>query len=141
MPKAKPVQRHNKCVQQPELTESEWLIIKAIWENEPCAAPTIQEVLEKQTGWTYSTVKTLMDRMVEKGFLSTKRMRNLILYSSNLKRSQAQKGEMMRTLKRAFDGALTPMMQFLLDNDEVSESELADLEVLIRKKRRRNSRR
>ena len=25
-----------------ELTEAEWTIIKSVWENEPCAAPTIQ---------------------------------------------------------------------------------------------------
>ena len=27
-----------------ELTEGEWAIMLALWENEPCAAPTIQEV-------------------------------------------------------------------------------------------------
>lgn len=42
-----------------ELTEAEWTIIKAIWEKEPCAAPTIQEKLHKRTEWTYSTVRTL----------------------------------------------------------------------------------
>ena len=47
-----------------ELTEAEWPVIKAVWENESCTAPTIQEKLLKPTGWTYSTVRTLMDRMV-----------------------------------------------------------------------------
>jgi predicted transcriptional regulator len=32
-----------------ELTEAEWTIIKAVWEHEPCAAPTIQEALLKRT--------------------------------------------------------------------------------------------
>ena len=31
-----------------ELTEGEWAIIGLVWDNEPCAAPTVQEVLEKQ---------------------------------------------------------------------------------------------
>ena len=52
-----------------ELTESEWSIIKAVWDNEPCTAPAIQEKLLHPTGWTYSTVRTLMDRMVAKGVL------------------------------------------------------------------------
>ena len=118
-----------------ELTEAEWAIIQAIWENEPCAAPAVQEKLETQKNWTYSTVKTLMDRMVTKGLLKTEKFRNLILYRSVITRIQAQKSEVMRTVKRAFDGALTPMMQFLLDNNALSKKQLDELESLIKKKR------
>ena len=121
-----------------ELTEAEWTIIEAIWENEPCAAPTIQEVLEKEKGWSYSTVKTFMDRMVAKGLLSTRRIRNLILYSAAITAEQAQKREVRRTLKRAFGGAFTPMMQFMLDDNALSARELGDLEVMIRRRRRRD---
>ena len=28
-----------------ELTEAEWIIMKVVWENEPCAAGTVQEAL------------------------------------------------------------------------------------------------
>ncbi len=118
-----------------ELTESEWAIIQAVWKNEPCAAPTVQEKLETKKNWTYSTVKTMMDRMVTKGLLKTERIRNLILYRSVVTRIQAQKGEIMRTVKRAFNGALTPMMQFLLNNHKLSQKQLNELERLIKKKR------
>ena len=118
-----------------QLTEGEWAIIRAIWDNEPCAAPAVQEELEAQKSWTYSTVKTMMDRMVTKGLLRTERIRNLILYRSAITKKQAQKGEIMRTVKRAFNGALTPMMQFLLDNHRLSQKQLNELERLIKKKR------
>lgn len=118
-----------------QLTEGEWAIIQAVWDNEPCAAPTVQEVLEADKKWSYSTVKTMMDRMVTKGLLTTKRIRNLILYRSAITRRQAQKGEICRTLKRAFGGALTPMMQFLLDDRNLSEQQLAELEKIIRERR------
>jgi BlaI family penicillinase repressor len=119
-----------------ELTHAEWQIISAVWENEPCAAPTIQEALEKKKGWSYSTVKTLMDRMVKKSLLKTKRIRNLILYRSVITRPQAQRSEIMRTVKRAFGGALTPMMQFLLENNKLSKKELDELEKLISSKKK-----
>ncbi len=121
-----------------ELTEGEWAIIQAVWDNEPCAAPTIQEELEARKNWHYSTVKTLMDRMVTKGLLTAKRFRNLMLYRSAITRVQAQKGEIMRAVKRAFNGALTPMMQFMLDEHKLSQKQLAELESLIRKKRRKS---
>ena len=118
-----------------ELTEAEWAIVRAVWDNQPCAAPAVQEVLEKKRGWSYSTVKTLMDRMVSKGLLRTEKVRNLILYRSTITKQKAQKSEIMRAVKRAFDGALTPMMQFLLDSNSLSKNQLAELEAMIKSKK------
>ena len=118
-----------------ELTEAEWAIIQAVWEHEPVPAPTVQELLEEQRGWSYSTVKTLMDRMVKKGLLTTERIRNLMLYTSAITRKEAQNKEILKTLKRAFEGALTPMMQFLLDSDHITHSELDELEAMIKAKK------
>ena len=121
---------------QYELTEAEWEIIQVVWEHEPCAAPEVQEELVARRKWTYSTVKTLMDRMVAKGLLTTERIRNLILYRSAISRDEAQRGELLRTVKRAFGGAFTPMMQFMLESDTLSQKELGALQDMIQKKRR-----
>jgi BlaI family penicillinase repressor len=123
-----------------ELTEAEWAIMQAVWDNQPCAAPTVQEELLSRKNWSYSTVKTLMDRMVTKGLLSTERIRNLILYRSAITRKQAQKGEIMRAVKRAFDGAFTPMMQFLLDSNRLSQKQLSELEAMIKSKKAKTKR-
>jgi len=120
-----------------ELTEAEWTIIKAVWEHEPCAAPAIQEKLHKQTQWAYSTVRTLMDRMVAKGLLTAEKLRNLTLYRSAVTRAQAQRGELLYALKNAFNGALTPMVQCLLEAGQLNARELAELETLIKEKRKK----
>jgi BlaI family penicillinase repressor len=114
-----------------ELTESEWSVIKAVWETEPCTAPAIQEKLAKPTGWTYSTVRTLMDRMVVKGVLTAKKEGKLTIYQSAVTREQAQRGELFYALKHAFNGALTPLVQCLLDTREISGAELDELKKII----------
>lgn len=114
-----------------ELTEAEWTIIKAVWEAEPCTAPTIQEKLFKQTAWTYSTVRTLMDRMTAKGLLKADKEKNVTLYRTAVTREQAQRGELLYALKHAFNGALTPLVQCLLDTKDVSRDELDQLKQLI----------
>lgn len=53
--------------------------MKVVWENEPCAARTVQEALANSKAWAYSTVKTTMDRMVNKGFLKIQKIRYLQL--------------------------------------------------------------
>jgi len=119
-----------------ELTGSEWTIIKAVWEGEPCAAPGIQEKLFKETAWTYSTVRTLMDRMVAKGLLTAKKVRNQTLYRSAVTRKQAQRGDLFYTLKHAFNGATTPMVQCLLDANRLTAAELEELEALIKARKK-----
>ena len=122
-----------------ELYESEWAILQKVWELEPCAAPTVQEALQAEKGWAYTTVKTMMDRMVKKGLLKTEKIRNLYLYRSAVTSKQAKKSEIARTLRRAFDGTFTPMMQFLIENDELSEEEYRYVQNLIRNRKRRKS--
>jgi BlaI family penicillinase repressor len=119
-----------------ELTESEWSIIKAVWEQEPCTAPAIQEKLHRATGWTYSTVRTLMDRMVAKGVLKSRKEGKLTIYHSVVTRAQAQRGELFYALKHAFNGALTPMVQCLLENNDLDSDELEKLESFIKAKRK-----
>jgi BlaI family transcriptional regulator, penicillinase repressor len=119
----------------PELTKGEWAIIKAVWDAEPCAAPTVQEALAESRQWTYSTVRTLMDRMVVKGLLTAEKIRNLTLYRAAVTRRQAQLGELRYALRHAFDGALKPMVETLLSHEKLSDQELEDLESLIRSRR------
>jgi BlaI family transcriptional regulator, penicillinase repressor len=119
-----------------ELTEAEWAIIKAVWESEPCTAPDIREKLRRQTRWTYSTVRTLMDRMVGKRLLTAEKAQHPTIYRSAVTREQAQRGELFYALKHAFNGALTPMVQCLLDTGDLSADELSELESLIKAKRK-----
>ena len=119
-----------------ELTEAEWAIIKAVWDSEPCSAPAIQEKLFAETQWTYSTARTLMDRMVAKGLLRAEKHGKMTSYRSAVTREQAQRGELLYTLKHAFNGALTPMVQCLIETGRLNEAELSELEALIKSKKK-----
>ena len=116
-----------------ELTEAEWAIMRVVWEHQPCAAGTVQEALAASKGWAYSTVKTTMDRMARKGLLRTKRIRNLQLFSTTIDEVEAKRGEFCRMLKRAFDGALAPMMQFLVEHGGLSAEEARQLREISRR--------
>jgi BlaI family penicillinase repressor len=115
------------------LTESEWAIMQVVWDKAPCAAGTVQEALQASHGWAYSTVKTTMDRMCAKGILDTHSIRNLQLFTPAMGRDEARINEFQRFLKRAFDGAVAPMFQFLVEHQGLSDTELDNLRKLIRK--------
>jgi len=117
-----------------ELTEAEWIVMKVVWDNEPCAAGTVQEALEKDKGWAYSTVKTTMDRMAGKGLLKISKVRNIQLFSSKISKAQARGSEFRRMLERAFDGAMTPMVQYLAENEKLSKKDINELRKLVDRK-------
>ena len=115
------------------LTEAEWEIIKVVWEQEPCAAGTVQEALADIKGWSYATVKITMNRMVQKGFLKIQKIRNLQLFSSCISRVEAKRAELHKMLQRAFGGALSPMLKFLVDHEGLSKEEASELRKLVAK--------
>ena len=116
-----------------ELTEAEWEIMQVIWEKEPCAAGTVQEALAATRNWCYATVKLTMDRMVAKGFLQIERIRNLQLFHSCISEVEARRGEFRRMLTRAFGGAMTPMLKFLIEHEGLSKDEAAELRQFVNK--------
>jgi len=116
-----------------ELTEAEWEIMKVVWEKEPCAAGTVQEALAATRDWCYATVKLTMDRMVAKGFLEINRIRNLQLFRSCINEVEARRGELRKMLKRAFGGALTPMLKFLIEHEGLSKEEATELREFVKK--------
>jgi BlaI family penicillinase repressor len=133
MPKSRKVKRPSREKPAVELTQAEWEIMTVIWEKEPCAAGTVQEALAKSRDRAYSTVKTTMDRMAEKGFLEIERIRNLQLFKSCVSKVDARRGEFRKMLKRAFDGALTPMMQFLIEHEGLTKKQASQLRKLVSK--------
>ena len=115
-----------------ELTEAEWEIMRVVWEKEPCAAGTVQETLAATRDWCYATVKLTMDRMAAKGFLEINKIRNLQLFRSCISEVEARRGELRKMLKRAFGGALTPMLKFLIQHEGLSREEAAELRAFVK---------
>jgi len=135
MSKLRKVTKRSRKKAPVELTEAEWEIMKVVWEKQPCAAGTVQETLVKSKGWAYSTVKTTMDRMAEKGLLQIEKIRNLQLFRSRITELEAKRAEFRKMLKRAFDGALTPMMQFLIEHEGLSKEQASQLRKLVNRQK------
>ena len=61
-------------------TAAEWKILKAVFERGSCAARDVIDAADAEHGWSASTVKTLLRRLVEKGHLKTTQVGNCFLY-------------------------------------------------------------
>ena len=120
-----------------KLTEAEWQIMNALWQNQPATTRQIVNRLPKDVNWAYTTVKTMLTRLAEKKVVKESKNGNVAFYESVLSRQKARRSALKSLVNQAFDGAFTPMMQFLVDNNHLSKEQLSELESLIKKKRRR----
>jgi BlaI family penicillinase repressor len=50
------------------ISDSEWKIIEILWKYPNSTVSDIVKSLE-HTGWSYSTIKTMLNRLVDKGFV------------------------------------------------------------------------
>lgn len=106
--------------------------MRAVWDGAPASAREVQARLTAATGWAYSTVRTLLQRLVEKGALAVA-MRGNTGYFTPLLQPRAARRSALRTLVRAaFDGSFGALLQHLAADEELSPRDLAKLRALQR---------
>jgi predicted transcriptional regulator len=118
------------------LSDAEWKVMHAVWTKAPVTARQVRERLPKGTRWAYTTVKTFLDRLVEKGALLAERQGGATVYTPRLSRQKARHAAVRALAEKAFDGAVGPMMHFLLEDRKLTAKERAELRRALREERR-----
>ncbi len=110
-----------------KLTEPEWIIMNLLCDRHPANARGIFERLPASVSWAYTTVKTILDRLVEKKAIRKNKDGNIGYYEPVLTRKQARSTAIKMLLNHAFDGAFGPMMHFLAENENLSANQRKEL--------------
>jgi BlaI family penicillinase repressor len=109
------------------LTDAEWTVMNAVWDDAPASARDVLERIEVETEWAYSTVKTILTRLVGKGALRVRMRANTGLYEPRITRSEARRSAVHSLLDRAFDGAFGSLLQHLISEERLSRKDRAKL--------------
>lgn len=112
------------------ISESEWLVMKIIWNKPP---KTLQSILAglKDTKWSPTTIQTYLARLIKKGVLLTERQGKGYLYYPAVSEQDCQLAEGQDFLNRVYDGSLTRMVFGFVNSGRLSDKELAELKKLI----------
>ena len=102
------------------LTDAEWQIMNCLWEKHPATARGIAGRLPPEVKWAYTTIRTLLARLVDKGAVREYKEGNTSLYEPLLSRENAQRSALKTLVKQAFDGAYGPLMHFLVNDPDLT---------------------
>lgn len=106
-----------------KLTDSEWLIMDALWQQHPATARDVSGLLPEETEWAYTTIKTMLNRLTEKGAVSERKVGNVSLYEPIVTQEKARRSAIRSLLDRAFGGSFEPMISFLAKDREIPEKQ------------------
>jgi predicted transcriptional regulator len=114
----------------PEISESELEIMKVLWGKK--LPLSVQDVCDAmiEKNWKYSTVATLLGRMVKKGAVEGKKKGYLYYYKPLLDEKEYKISQVKKFVGKLYDGSVKNLVASLFENNELSEEDIAELKDL-----------
>jgi predicted transcriptional regulator len=118
------------------LTAHELELMKIIWRHD--APVTVRDVYEELRGRrpvAYTTVMTSMKTLEQKGHLKATQQDRAYLYRPARPKQQVIRDMVRDFVDRVFNGSSRPLVLHLLEDSQISESELREITRMLGKKR------
>lgn len=119
-----------KASSQP-LSAAEWKVMNIVWRRKSCAARDVCEDAQAEFGWSVSTVKTLLRRLVDKRYLQTTQVGNSFLYRPARPALSALRRAADLLLQNAVEGTVGPLLAHMVKTSRLSTEEVAELRALL----------
>ena len=121
------------------LTSLEWEIMNVVWKLG--GSPSVRDVLNfayPEGKKAYTTVQTIMNILMEKGYLKRKKTGLVNFYVPVRKQNETLMKETENFVNKAFGGSQLALVNHLLETDALSREEILDLKKLISGKEKRD---
>ena len=106
------------------VTETEFAILGVLWDSE---ASTVREIVEavyqKHTHSLHAGVKSLLERLAEKGLVVRKRRGGVHFFSAAVDRETFVAGQLQMLADSNFGGSLAPLLSTLVDKVKLNRND------------------
>jgi len=119
----------------PKIGESEWYVLKALWERSPLSGNDIVKAVSAHTHWSQSTILTMLRRLVKKKAVGAEQQ-SVMMYFPLIKESEVVRLETDMFLNRVYKGSVNLLVKGFLENGSLSEQDIEELQRLIDEKKR-----
>jgi len=115
-------------------TELELEILKVLWRDGPAPVRHVRDALSAFRDLAYTSVTTIMNIMVRKGYLRRTKEGGRYVYSARVTERSTSRKMLSDLVDRVFDGSAVAVMLNLLETADVDEAELKQLREIIKRK-------
>ncbi len=114
-----------------QISEAESAVMEVLWQRSPQTSDEVFAALAGRQDWQEATVKTLLNRLLNKGAIEAEKDGRRYLYSPKLRREDWVMGESESLLARLFDGRVAPLVAHFSEHRKLSASDVAELRRLV----------
>lgn len=114
------------------ISDAEHAVMEVLWDTAPLTAQEVSERVDPNRGWSANTVKTLLGRLLAKAAIVHEADGRRYLYRPAVEREDYVAGESRRLMDRLFGGRLTPLVAHLAQRDQLTATDIAEIEALLR---------
>ncbi|MBB4845467.1 putative transcriptional regulator [Paucibacter oligotrophus] len=114
------------------ISDSEAQVMEVLWNSSPLSTEEIAVALKDQQAWQLATVKTLINRLLNKGAISAVAEGRRYLYSPVLRREDWVGEQSSKLLDRLFGGRLAPLLAQFSAQGRLKPSDVAELKRLLK---------
>jgi BlaI family transcriptional regulator, penicillinase repressor len=115
----------------PRLAPAELDVMKALWQAGPQSAREIHDRVGRATGWAYSTTRTVVERMVEKGLVTKTASHGLHLYAASISRAAGLARLVRDFAEQVLELKRPPVAALFAESEALTPEELKDLRALL----------
>ena len=114
-----------------QISEAESAVMDVLWRTHPLGAEEVVAALADSRDWQEATIKTLLNRLLNKGAIVAEKDGRRYLYSPRLKREDWVLQESRGLLDRLFDGRVAPLVAHFSEHRKLSRKDIAELRKLL----------
>lgn len=123
----------------PRISDAEWEVMKVFWgTNHKLTANDVIEKLSENTDWKPATIKSLINRLLNKNALGYEQEGKTYLYYPVVSEEECVRAESNSFLQRLYGGALKPMFVNFLKQEKLSTEEVEELKKILDEGQRRD---
>ena len=115
----------------PRISEAEWEVMKVLWKTSPRTANEIVEELTGKTHWKRETIRTLINRLVQKKALSFEKKGRQYHYFPRITEAEGIKAEAESFVKRIGGGSIEPMLAAFVEEKQLSAEKIESLKRIL----------
>ena len=115
-----------------QISEAESVVMDVLWRTHPLGAEEVVAALADSRHWQEATIKTLLNRLLNKGAIAAEKEGRRYLYSPRLKREDWVLEESRGLLDRLFDGRVAPLVAHFSEQRKLSRKDIAELRKLLK---------
>ena len=127
-----PKKKNTKKSTRRDITETELEILDALWVRERAEIrELVEDVYGKHSQALHATVKSLLNRLIDKGMVECERGRFVHTYVPLVDRESFVGSQLERLAKSHFEGSFTPMLLSLIDKIKLSRKDRETLRNIV----------